>query len=388
MLNNSSVTSNLPEAGLASGSYSEEMSTSSDAVAVAAFIRAAGYTEERLKQLDLTKTPWRESPMRVLLPYKLAGEPVLKMLVRLFFFGESVSAAGAVAAFSPALTDSVTALGLLRLHAGFYIPECMLVHHGDHLLACDSVRRAQDGQLQDLVLGVNLPTQFLASCIVPLLHSRSALDLGTGCGTLALQMASYVERVVGTDINERALEFAALNAALNNRPNLEVRQGDRFEPVRDEQFDLIVANPPFFLTRSSKILFTDNPFSLDSFVESLARQAPERLTEGGYFQMLCEWVQVKGQPWPDRLRDWFRDSRCDILILKDYEIEPADYISLRAAESSSLHEPTPEEGLLDQLKYFSNTSMTKAWRKFMAVSSRSGAQPSGLMVPRKIKTGL
>ena len=40
----------------------------------------------------------------------------------------------------------------------------------------------------------------------------SALDLGTGCGIQALLAAKHSERVVATDVNERALAFAAFNA--------------------------------------------------------------------------------------------------------------------------------------------------------------------------------
>jgi methylase of polypeptide subunit release factors len=99
------------------------------------------------------------------------------------------------------------------------------------------------------------------------------------------------------------LDFAKFNSALNGIVNFEVRAGDRFGPVRDQRFDLVVCNPPFFLTPTSKLLFTNNPFTLDSFVESLAREAPGVLKEGGYFQMLCEWVEMKNQPWRDRLKD-------------------------------------------------------------------------------------
>lgn len=326
--------------------------------ALVSFIRDAGYTEKRLKQLDLTRTPWHDSSARNLLSEKVSPDSTLNLLIRLFFFGESVRWTQAVEAFSQAISDDLLALGLIRHENGLCMPECMLVHYGDLLLACDSVQRARTGQFEDLVLGVNRPTQILASCILPV-AAQSALDLGTGCGTLGLAMANHSKRVIGTDINGRALEFATLNAALNGRPNFEGRQGDRFEPVKDEHFDLIVSNPPFFLTRSSKILFTDNPFSLDSFVESLARQAPALLNEGGYFQMLCEWVELKDQPWRDRLQDWFKDSHCDVLILKDYEIAPVDYTLLRASESSSLCGPATEDDLLDHMKYFADRGVEK-----------------------------
>jgi predicted RNA methylase len=202
------------------------------------------------------------------------------------------------------------------------------------------------------------------------------LDLGTGCGTLAFKAAQKARRVIGTDINRRALEFAKFNADLNGITNFEVRAGDRFEPVSDTRFDLIISNPPFFLTLSSKLLFTDNPFALDAFVESLARQAPALLNEGGYFQMLCEWVQVKGLPWRDRLKNWFRSSGCDVLVLTEYEIPPADYTLQRAAESASLHGETSADTLVDHVKYFEERSVEKIYGGLITIR-RSTTWPDG-----------
>jgi len=55
----------------------------------------------------------------------------------------------------------------------------------------------------------------------------------------------HAERVVATDVNERALAFAAFNLALNGVENVELRAGSFLEPVAGEQFDLVVANPPW-----------------------------------------------------------------------------------------------------------------------------------------------
>jgi release factor glutamine methyltransferase len=72
-----------------------------------------------------------------------------------------------------------------------------------------------------------------------------ALDLCTGSGILGIYTSDKASRIIVTDINQRALEFAKRNAKRNNIKNIEFRQGDLFEPVKGEQFDYIVANPPF-----------------------------------------------------------------------------------------------------------------------------------------------
>ena len=129
-----------------------------------------------------------------------------------------------------------------------------------------------------------------------------ALDLGTGCGTLALAAAPCAESVIGTDINQRALDFGGINAVLNGVSNVSFLQGDRFEPVAGRRFDSILCNPPFFVAPVSGLLYCDNSMELDGFVESLARSAPQFLEEAGVFQMLCEWVEFESETWEQRLR--------------------------------------------------------------------------------------
>lgn len=74
------------------------------------------------------------------------------------------------------------------------------------------------------------------------------LDLGTGSGIVAIAAArGGAGHVVATDINPAAVRCAAGNVRRYGlEVRVQIRQGDLFEPVRGEQFDLIVSNPPFF----------------------------------------------------------------------------------------------------------------------------------------------
>src|SRR5690606_16888635 len=76
----------------------------------------------------------------------------------------------------------------------------------------------------------------------------SVLDLGTGCGIQAMHARRFARRVVATDISERALRYARLNAGLNGLDGIEFRLGSLYEPVAGERFDRIVTNPPFVIT--------------------------------------------------------------------------------------------------------------------------------------------
>jgi HemK-related putative methylase len=90
--------------------------------------------------------------------------------------------------------------------------------------------------------------QFLASNIDARLVSPESevLDMGTGSGVCAVFAANHARRVVAVDINAAAVRCASINTLLNHLDHkIEVRRGDLFEPVRGEQFDLVLFNPPF-----------------------------------------------------------------------------------------------------------------------------------------------
>ncbi len=71
---------------------------------------------------------------------------------------------------------------------------------------------------------------------------RSALDLGCGCGIMAVVLATRVMpqgAVAASDISEEAVRLAECNAAENN-VRVECRRGSLFEPWIGRRFDLIV----------------------------------------------------------------------------------------------------------------------------------------------------
>jgi len=78
-------------------------------------------------------------------------------------------------------------------------------------------------------------------------NSDTLLDIGTGCGILAIIAAKKAKKVIATDVNPRAVECARLNAKINGvSPKIDVRLGDLFQPIlKTEKFDVIVFNAPY-----------------------------------------------------------------------------------------------------------------------------------------------
>jgi len=93
---------------------------------------------------------------------------------------------------------------------------------------------------------------FLLLESIALSPGTKVLELGTGCGIIAVYCAQQGCHVTCTDINPHALELTYKNIQLNNhllKGKINVRQGDLFEPLRNnEQFECIIFNPPYLPT--------------------------------------------------------------------------------------------------------------------------------------------
>ena len=73
------------------------------------------------------------------------------------------------------------------------------------------------------------------------------LDVGTGSGAVALALATErpKARVVATDLSAAALAVAGRNAErLGLADRVAFAEGDLFEPLAGERFDLVISNPP------------------------------------------------------------------------------------------------------------------------------------------------
>jgi len=78
------------------------------------------------------------------------------------------------------------------------------------------------------------------------------LDMGTGCGILAVVAAEKASEIVAVDINPYAVRCAKENAKTNHvAEKISVVQGDLFKPIRTaEEFDLILFNAPYLPSKN------------------------------------------------------------------------------------------------------------------------------------------
>lgn len=182
----------------------------------------------------------------------------------------------------------------------------------------------------DHVLGVGGASRTLAELVIPASVSR-ALDLGTGCGIQALLVSRHADTVVATDISERALAYARLNALLNAVENIEFRQGSMFDPVAGERFDLVVSNPPFVITPRAQGVpayeYRDGGRVGDALVEEFLRTVSAHLAPGGVAQLLGNWESRDGEAGLDRVLSWVDDD-LDLWAVEREELTPLGYAEL------------------------------------------------------------
>ncbi|MEA3457223.1 MAG: HemK2/MTQ2 family protein methyltransferase [Candidatus Thermoplasmatota archaeon] len=81
----------------------------------------------------------------------------------------------------------------------------------------------------------------------------TVLEIGTGCGIVALECARIGAEVICSDLNPHAVKLAKRNYLINKsslKCSVEIRQGDLFSVLnKDERFDVIIFNPPYLPTQ-------------------------------------------------------------------------------------------------------------------------------------------
>lgn len=309
--------------------------------ALADDLRAAGYSGAVLRDAwgvhadDALARGLRRPAMRAL------GDraDALAVLGRLWGLGLPGARGDAEAALPCLRVSGAVALGLIEVSGDAVTPAVLVrpqAFSDDHgevewWIASDLDEAALEGPLpEDHVLGVGGASQTLARLQLTR-RAGLALDIGTGCGIQALRLRRLVDRVVATDISERALRFTRLNALVNDVDGIETRHGSLFDPVDGESFDRVASNPPFVITpRVAGVPayeYRDGGLEGDDLVASVIRGVGAHLSPGGVAQSLGNWEYRAGESGLDRVRDWVGSS-LDAWVVEREVLDPLAYAEL------------------------------------------------------------
>ena len=121
-------------------------------------------------------------------------------------------------------------------------------------------------------------------------------DVGTGSGCIAVTLATQLpaSQICAIDLSRAALDVAQRNANDHNvGANIQIIESDLFAEVPDQQFDLVVSNPPYIGTAEQNTV-ADSVRDFEPHVALFAGQegmdvirrlvasSVERLSENGY----------------------------------------------------------------------------------------------------------
>lgn len=302
---------------------------------------------------------------------RLAGDrSEVATLVKLFALAAPVSVDDAAQALAPVDPEMLVQTGLAALEGDVLRPLGRVGSYSGVVIASD-VFRGPD--VSSLVTGVS-PVGRHVDRVTIRRPVRTALDLGTGPGIQALLAASHSERVVATDLNERAVAYTRFNAALNDVSNIDARTGNWFEPVEGERFDLIVANPPYIVSPETGLFYRDGNLLADAVTQKLLQEAPAHLEEGGFAHVMGNWIHGRDEDWRVPVESWLAGSGCDALLLKYAGVDLVSYAAQwnvpLAAEGAE-----PFLGAVDRwLDYYRREGIEAITEGLVVLRRRSGGR--------------
>lgn len=130
------------------------------------------------------------------------------------------------------------------------------------------------------------------------------LEIGTGSGLVAIHCAKHGAKVIATDVCQEALDLSRENAK-GNSVELDLREGDMFEPVADQRFDVVIFNPPYLPTGPEDLTHSQldkaldgGPDGTDVAVSFLQQLRPHLADDGRAYLVvssLQDWKRIDGE---------------------------------------------------------------------------------------------
>jgi 23S rRNA (cytosine1962-C5)-methyltransferase len=142
-----------------------------------------------------------------------------------------------------------------------------------------------------------------------------ALDCFTFNGAFALHLAPVCESVTGLDISAEAVAAAQCNAELNEASNVEFREANVFDALREmeatgERFDTIVLDPPAFAKNRASVRA-----AVRGYKEINLRALKLLNTNGALITCTCSY-HMSEQMFLEIIADAARDARRHVQLVE------------------------------------------------------------------------
>jgi carbamoyltransferase len=285
---------------------------------------ALGYTCERIEQklrlssiMRFNRVSHDFTMVRLWDRYFLDHLTPLDILIRVFFLGLPEADRVVSELFHPPEMSLLRRAGLLADdESGCLTSPVTLWPCSSLLIATDWIAEwcpeDESSPAVRRVMSLGWDSYSLAHA-VPSAIEGPALDLCTGSGVIALQMASRGHEVVGVDINPRAVNFATFNALFNGLPRARFFCGDLFDFAHEHPslpWAFISANPPFVPAPSTEqLLYRSGGPSGEDVLSRIVAGCVEHLAPRGICQIVTELVDTQVERYEDKVSRWLGGSR-------------------------------------------------------------------------------
>ena len=333
-------------------------------------VKDAGYNETALAE-TLGLSCVHESQDFELIYRRVRADSPYNILVQLFWLGRQVPEPVIRKNLQGLDIEQLEGIGLLIRQDGAIRSIVKLGPYHDLLMASDFEPGIHGELSADHVLGVSAASLSLANVTIRR-KVKTALDLGTGAGIQAFLAARHTDRVIGTDTNPRALNFAKFNVKLNEIDNIEWRQGSLYEPVVEQKFELIVSNPPFVISPESRFIFRDTNLPGDALSEQVVCGVGEKLTEGGFGCILFNWHHKDEADWDSRPQSWASNTGCDGWLICFKSTDPLTYAADWLQTSVGQNSPDYGRYLDEWMAYYEQMGIRQISAGAMVMRRRSG----------------
>eukprot|EP00929_Paragymnodinium_shiwhaense_P032357 TRINITY_DN17946_c0_g1_i1.p1 TRINITY_DN17946_c0_g1~~TRINITY_DN17946_c0_g1_i1.p1 ORF type:complete len:564 (+),score=93.91 TRINITY_DN17946_c0_g1_i1:118-1809(+) len=230
-------------------------------------------------------------------------------LARLFLLEYPLPRARLVEILGEGLVDMLASMGVLHAFGAMVYPVLRIHSVAGGFFFTDMYNH---NLYNDRIMYIGVDSSALASTVYETIGVVDrVLDVCTGSGVqgiaAALAHANKQQKtpaLVFTDINSRSQRFVMANLALNSLSSADATwlQGSVYEPLQGGRFDVILANPPYWPTQNSRILFQAG----GEYGEDVSRQiyagASSWLREGGLLFVVSPIFNV--HTFTGRLEAW------------------------------------------------------------------------------------